>query len=182
MKRLSKRQRLLAGAFLLAAGIAAIDRVAGRGSPVPATAGQTAPAAAPAAPAGWKEVDALVLQLTRVEYSSVADDLASLDRDVFVPTMAASTFLAATAEPVPADEPAEPPAAEPQVSFVDQHRLSGVILGDAPLAVIDEQLMSVGAELDGFTLVQIERDYVLFAQSETETRIVLELAQRPKNP
>jgi hypothetical protein len=179
MKRLSKRQRLLAGALLVAGAIAAIDRFTGGGPPAPARAREATEAAPPAAPAGWNDVNALVAKLTQSDYASVADELEQLERDVFVPTSSARAAFVAN-DPAPA-EPTEPPAAERQAGFLERHNLSGVVLGETPLAVVDEQLLSLFAQVDGFMLVQIERDYVVFQELGTDTRLVLELAARPKN-
>jgi hypothetical protein len=181
MKRLSARQRLLIGALLIAGLIAAADRLTRGGAPTPARAGQTAQTAPPAAPAGWNDVNALVARLTQTDYASVAGELEQLQRDVFVPTTAAGPMFSA-ADPAPSAASPEPPPVEPQVDFRDKHRLSGVMLGETPLAVIDDQLLALDAEVDGFTLVGIERDYVVFLQPGSELRVVLELAQRPKNP
>jgi hypothetical protein len=181
MKRLSARQRLLIGALLIAGLIAAADQFTRGGAPSPARAGQSAQTTPSAAPAGWGDVNALVARLTQTDYTSVAGELEQLQRDVFVPTTAAGAVFS-TADPAPAPAAPEPPPVEPQVDFRDKHRLSGVMLGETPLAVIDDQLLALDAEVDGFKLVGIERDSVVFWQPGSGLRVVLELAQRPKNP
>lgn len=182
MKRFSTRQRVLVGALAIAGIIGGVDRFTGGGAPAPARGAPTAQTPAAAAPAGWNDVNALVDRLTRTDYAPVTDELEQLPRDIFTPTSVAGGAFAA-AEAAPTVEAAEPPPpAEQLADFQDRHRLSGVMLGETPLAVIDDQLQPLYADVDGFTLVQIERDYVVFQQAATDTRIVLELAQRPKNP
>jgi hypothetical protein len=66
--------------------------------------------------------------------------------------------------------------------FADRHTLEGVILGPKPMAVVDGRLLSPGAALDAYTLVEIQRDRVVFERHGDSERVTLTLPQRPKKP
>lgn len=182
MKRPSTRQRLLAGALLIALAIAGIDHLVGRGQPAAAQASEAAPTSAPAAPADWHDVDDLVQRLTHNDYEPVGVELAQLPRDLFVSTPLANAAFAA-ADPPPGPEDAEPvPESVRAAEFTARHKLRGVLLGAEPLAAVDALLLPLDAELDGYRLAQIERDYVVFQHSDGEARVRLELEPRAKTP
>ena len=57
------------------------------------------------------------------------------------------------------DELDEPPR---QQQFEDRHNLRGVVAGRNPRAVVDGYILAIGAELDGYQVVEIQRDAVIF--------------------
>ncbi len=177
MKRLTKLQRLLAGGLVLALGIWAIDALTGKsGRPAHARAA-SATAAATAPAADWNEVDALVARLTQQRYVSVIPDLDRTPRDLFSPSPAMESLLAPA--PPPAPEPNTPALAEEAASdFQSRHQLSGVVIGRNPLAIVDGRVLHRNGELDGYRLVELQRDFVVFQEPRTGARATLKLAPR----
>jgi hypothetical protein len=47
--------------------------------------------------------------------------------------------------------------------------------------VVDDRVLVVNSDLDGYTLVDVQRDYVVFQQAATGARVTLELEQGPKS-
>jgi hypothetical protein len=105
----------------------------------------------------------------------VADEAIGLQRDLFVPSATVLGALAAAA-PAPAPEP-EPVEARVSVEegFRTRHKLLGVVIGQVRLAVIDNHLWPVGAELDGCRIIDIQRDYIVLQQVGTDIRATLRL-------
>ena len=169
MRRLSPRQWVLVGALTLAGLVWAADALT-RGGPPPAQAA-AAGSSTPTPIAEWADVERMVEQLTRLEYESVAEALQTLDRDLFVPTDTVAQVLTA-ADPAP--EPESQQASEAE-DFRSRHRLSGVVLGQMPVAVIDGRVYPLYAELDGYRLVEIRRDGVLLRKVSGDARILLTL-------
>jgi len=167
MRRLSPRQWVLVGALVLAGLVWAADALT-RGGPAPAQAA-AAGGSAPAPIAEWAEVERMVERLTRREYESVAEALATLDRDLFVPTDAAAQVLTAAGA---APEPESQQVSEAE-EFRSRHRLDGVVLGQMPVAVIDGRVWPLYRELDGYRLVEIRRDSAVFQKVGGDARIVL---------
>jgi hypothetical protein len=180
VKKFSPTQRILTTVLALALAGWAIDACLHGGSPRPAKAA-TAPAAPQAAPPSETEDSGqLVERLLSDKYTPITAELAQLERDLFLPTplMQAATLPAPEPEeqPDPADGP--PPAPD----FASTHVLTGVIIGRVPLAQVDGLLLPLGAVLDGCTLVEIRRDFVVFERSDHQERVTLELKQRSANP
>ncbi|MEW6251953.1 MAG: hypothetical protein AB1716_15030 [Planctomycetota bacterium] len=176
MSRLTGRQRLLAAALGLAVLVGVVDRL--RGGPAPAQADPTSqPAAAGALPAplpaDWNSVRKLVAQLTEAHYAPLDVELAALERDLFARPATAPEVGAAGADPQ--TQPAAG-AATAKPGFAEKHKLLGVFLARQPVAVVDDQLLVTGAELDGHRLVRVSRDCVEFAPSAGGKTVVLELA------
>jgi hypothetical protein len=167
MRRISARQKLLAGALLLAGGIWAEDRLTGTGLP---SKSQAQPGKAPAAGAGattWQDVSALVAELTHAEYVSVAGELGESARDLFMPTGLVEDLTGPAVSAAATQPSAEEASAAGEQAFHNHHRLRGVILGPSALAVIDDRLLPLRADVDGYRLVEIERDHVILEQPET---------------
>lgn len=182
MKRLSGRQRVLGGALLVAALIGAVDLFSGARAPAEVQARPMSTGTGSTALPAWQDVSALVARLTRTEYIPVAGELEQLRRDLFMPT---PLFEAAVVRPAPpeSDEPAEAGQDRaPEPDFRDCHKLLGVITGSTRLAVVDDRLLGLNSDLDGYTLIEVHRDYVVFRQPGTEDRIRLELERGPRNP
>jgi hypothetical protein len=180
MKSLTPRRGVLGGVLLLAVAVLAIDRGSGRRQPATA---QAADARVPVelTPADWEPVSDLVARLTRSSYAPVGEDLARLDRDVFQPTPMIEEAVA-LAPPVEAVSvaAADDPNSGPEAGFAARHKLTGVMLASRPLAVVDDQVLAVSSNLDGYALIDVQRDYVVFQELATGARVTLELEQRPK--
>lgn len=185
MKRISGRQRLLGGALLIVALIGTVDWFAGPGGPTKAQAGPSPADASSARQTQWQDPTEVVVHLLRQDYTSIEMDLDQSQRDLFQPTpLFESAFArAALAELEEATEPgAQTGGASPEADFRTRHQLVGVMIGSTPLAVVDDRLLSLNSDLEGYRLVEVRRDYVVFLQPDTQERITLELQQRPKTP
>lgn len=183
MSRLSKRHRVLGGVLLSSLAFLASDWFMGTSPPASAKASNRQSAPDAAATAEWEDVSDLVNRLTSVQYASVADELAELDRDLFVPTAVVKEAFPAIAL-LPAEEEENVPAsaAPPPPAFADVHRLSGVMLGANALAVIDNQLVPLRGVVDNHVLVDVQRDYVVLEDQETRERVTLTVERGPVKP
>jgi hypothetical protein len=66
----------------------------------------------------------------------------------------------------------------PVGEFIRRHRLTAVAVdGQTAHALIDDRMMVPGQQLDGFTLVSIQEDHVVFASDQRQ--FVLSLASDP---
>ncbi len=180
MKPITGRQRLLLGALLVAGGIWLADSQMGGGQPRPAQAQSAASAQAAAPTVVWQDVGPLLTRLTNTDYSSVAGRLEQQERDLFMPTPAIESALGPAAVVVEEDD--AQPAVDRAAQFKERHRLVGVLVGGTGWAVIDDRLYPLRAELDGYRLVAIERDRVVFADPTSGERLVLELAVTTATP
>lgn len=176
MRRITGRQRLLLGGLVVAVGVWLADSRTGDGQPQAAQAQSAATGQPAAAPVVWQDMGPLLDQLTTSGYVSVADRLQNLDRDLFMPTAKIETALGAATptEDEVADAEAQP-VVDRVAEFRERHRLVGVLLGGAGWAVIDGRLYPLRAELDGYRLVEIGRDRVVFADPGGGEPVVLEL-------
>ncbi|MGD8453712.1 MAG: hypothetical protein PVJ57_18010 [Phycisphaerae bacterium] len=186
MSRLSKRHRMLGGVLLTALSFLAGDWYLKTGEPAKAQGaahGSGGAGGSGAIATRWEDVSGLVAQLTDTHYTSVADELASVDRDLFVPTAVVEEAFPVV-EPVlsEAEEAAAAPPPAPPPSFEEVHRLVGVMIGAHPLAVIDDLVVPVGGVVDGHELVEVQRDYVVLKSRETGLLVRLTVASSPVNP
>jgi hypothetical protein len=180
MRRTSTQQRVLGGALLLAASVWAVDWFTGGARVTPARA---APGATPStpptpAPVDWQDLDALVAQLTHSGYTAAREDLEQLQRDLFLPTRRVEEACAPPEPAIPQETKDPPPIPTSQPDFRSRHKLTGVVIGTTPLAVIDGTVLPLNSDLEGYTLIEVQRDYVVFRQSGTDERIVLALERR----
>jgi hypothetical protein len=165
MRKLSQRQKLLGGVFGIVAGVWGIDRLTGGPGPSAADAAPSpvvvgGPVAMPPDP---PDLEAVIESLR----SDRAGDLAPLlgwgERDLFVPTR---SMEAALRPPDSASIGAAADACEEEAAkslpFDGRHVLQGVLTGRTPLALIDGELYRCGAEVEGYRLIEIRRDYVVF--------------------
>lgn len=179
MKRIPPRHKLLGGALTLALLIWAADSYLG-GGPPPAQASPAKTDTNSPEVAAWQDVSELVARLTCRHYTPIADALRRADRDLFLPTpQFEAAFAPAEEFAADAAQEAEP---DPAVDFAARHRLVGVLLGKQPLAVIDNHLLAVNAELDGHRLVEVHRDRVVFQRPNADGTVVLELQSGPQKP
>ncbi len=175
MKRIPIRLRVLGGLATAAGLFWVVDRFTAGGPQT--AAGATAPVASSMPATDWEETTALILRLTTDTYVPVEPELATL-RDLFAEAEvpAGAPELDAAVEDVVAV-----PEIDPVAEFQAAHRLVGVMLGQRPLAVIDERVMPLHAEVDGFRLVQVARDFVVLRRADTGAQVRLELQPRPRN-
>lgn len=175
MKRIPTRMRVL-GILAIAAGLFwVVDRFTAGGPQT--AAGATASSAPPVPVADWEETTALILRLTTDTYAPVEPELAAL-RDLFAE---AEVSAGAPELDVAVEDVVAVPETDPVVEFQAAHRLVAVMLGQRPLAVIDERVMPLHAEVDGFQLVQVARDFVVLRRADTGAQVRLELQPRPRN-
>jgi hypothetical protein len=181
MRGLTPRYGLLGGVLLIAVGALVWDRVSGSRQPATAHAVE-AQAPVPLASADWEPVAGLVAQLTTSAYVPVGEELARLKRDVFVPTpMIEEAIAPATSMPAaPAAVTTEDPNAPAEADFAARHKLIGVMLAGRPLAAVDDRVLAINSDLDGYTLIEVQRDYVVFQQATSGARVTLKLEQGPK--
>ena len=180
MRRIPTKQRVLGGALLLALVVWKVDSLT-RGGPPQAQASQATPEPAQVVSADWKDTSALVDRLTNTGYTSVEPALDELQRDLFVPTpMIEAAFAGMEPGDALAAKAAEEEAARPP-DFKSVHKLTGVMIGQARLAVVDGRVVPLNSDLDGFTLIEVQRDYVVFRQRDSELEVQLNLEQRPGN-
>lgn len=183
MKRLSQRQRLVCGALAGAGLIWAVDALTRDSTPSAALAGPSTAAAGPSAPAVvWQDVSATIAALTEEGYVSVANELERLERDLFVPTALIDAALR-SAEELEAEQAAAVKSEQDEAAeFRGRHRLVGVMLGRRPLAVVDDEVLALQGELDGWRLADIQRERAVFLHPQLGIQVVLELEQGPGIP
>ncbi len=176
MKSFSPRQKLFGGVFGLVAIMWGIDMLTGNPEPSPASAASSSPiSAAVELPLDPVDIDALVESLHSHRNIRAALPFEHISRDLFVPTPAMAIVLnPPVSTEMRKSEPREQPAAEPPPPFEAQHTLQGVLTGRIPLALVDDLLLRRGAELDGYRLVEIRHDFVVFQRGRM--RVVLSVA------
>ena len=181
MKRIPATQRMLIGVLTLAGLAWAVDAYTGTTRPAAASAALSQVPVTVTGPANWEEVDEMVRRLTQISYDSVAEKLIGLNRDLFMPTPLIDAACAPLPAPVEETAPETRDAAPPKPEFGALHELGGVILGESPLAVVDDRVLPLGAVLDGYILVELQRDYAVFQHLETQEQAVLELKKGPRS-
>ena len=176
MTQLTRRQKLLGGAFAIVGVAWALDMLTGGQTPPPAnaaTGGLTQVANAPVV-LDDAEIEAAIasLEADGIELPPLPFD--QVPRDLFVPT----AFMRSTLQPAELERPGEDEAADAigMEPFEARHVLQGVLTGRVPLALIDGQLFRRGAELDGYRLVELREDCVVFEQDGR--RVKLRVPQR----
>ncbi len=181
MIRGSLRVRLLVGGLLVSLGVMAADQFWGRGVR-PAGAAQSVRAAAAAVVSSASGAAARQSDFDKGSrstrpplgpYASVAERLSAVQRDPFVPSPLIDALLHPA--PPPADEPLPVQTEDPAENFRASHQLDGVVLGPEPLAVVDGQIVAVGAALDGWQLLRVERERVIFRRTNGRGELSLEV-------
>ncbi len=111
------------------------------------------------------------------------EELNRLERDLFLPSAAIKEAVAPRA-PAPVDAVAATAGNEAAAvsDFRTRHKLNGVLVGGTPLAVIDNRVLAIHSDLDGYTLIDVQRDYVVFRNASTGARLTLELEPGPRTP
>ncbi len=166
----SRRHRILGGLLLAALLALIVDMFAGAPASAPAK-----PAPVPEQPDAQAEMTGVLeqaqtlLDRLRAQKTTAADvpqHPPQTLRDLFHTNRAAwphpqETTQAVTEIKPPASHgpaPIEPAPAPPP--FTQRHKLRGIVCGPAPLALIDETIVSRGAAIDGYRVIEIRRDRV----------------------
>lgn len=176
--KLVNRRTVLGSALALAVVIFALDRLAGGGprtadaaapavaAPLPRAGTAATPASSGAPPAGLaappaaEDVAELLRRIDADRGPVAAIDLEGVTRDPFVATTALGAATDGTGD-APAGPSASTQPAAAEVPFEKRHRLQGVVVGPVPLAVIDGQPYRMGEAIDGYTVIDIQREYAV---------------------
>jgi hypothetical protein len=180
---LSRRQKVFLGVFALAFAAMIADRLfvlpksAGAGEAPKVTDGDLVvsmpdlPEPCGASPSLAKRLGSL-----SIDAGAPGDE----GRDAFA---LSASWYAVLSPPPPTPTPAPappPPPPDPAAVFEKQHHLAAVVLdGQTSRAVVDECTMKVGQQLDGFTLVSIEADRVVFTSGQRRCELRLAMAPDP---
>jgi len=172
MIKLNPRQRVLAGAALLVTVAWLLDRLSGANRPATAAASSAPAAVAPPptpAPASGRndDVKSVLERLLGPQPLAPALPIGPHTRDAFAltPQMRAALVAGQT------DERTQ--ARVEQAAFEERYRLQAVLTGRVPLAIINDAVYGVGAELDGYEVLEIHGDRVLLGRGEQ--RVILTL-------
>ncbi len=173
MKAVPRRSKVAGGALGVVICMWVVDSMWGNGRPDSASA-SFAPTVTPSPVSQPTDLAGPLRPLAPPSVMRADLELDRLQRDLFVTT----TVMEAAYQPTDAD-PSDDTEAERNrqaaVPFEQRHELQGVLTGRNPFAVIDGSLASPGAELDGFVLVEIHRDHVVFQRDGL--RVILSVRQ-----
>lgn len=178
MRKASRRTRLLAGAFVIITIAWTVDMLTG------AEPAKSAEASQLLAQSGVARIvepsDRALLERFLFEAQNYGEsyEYPADGRNPFAPD---ATFAQVAAQRAPngADgggpvgangAPASAPAPAP-APFDRRHHLGGVLLGRRSLALIDGRPYCVGDIIDGMTLVDIRRDFILLRGADGEVRL-----------
>jgi hypothetical protein len=182
VRRVSHRNKLVGGVFGLVVLVWGIDLLTGGSEPSSAGASPSTTASEQpiVVPPGPVDLDALIASLRSDQSGPPVLHFEQVARDPFSPTPAMEAYVAsvgpsAGAGPKP---PAESVAQE--VPFEARHELQGVLTGRVPLALIDGTLYPAGAEIDGYRLVELQRDSAVFEQGESRVILRVTVASEVK--
>jgi hypothetical protein len=198
MTRLSKRHKLIAGALGLVSAAWLVDALTGGLEPrrAIATAAEQAPgdrsagsgqshAPAPVAaesvgsPLAAAELASVIESLSEYRARGAPLPFDRVARDLFVPTPAFDAALALAGGTTSTAGGAAAPEQRDQ-RFDARHELQGVICGRMPLAIIDGHLCPLGAEIDGYRLVEVRRDHAIFQGKDTRVTLRVANPGRPE--
>lgn len=180
MISLSRRQRWLGGALGIVVVAWAIDMLTGGQDP-PMASAASAPASqlnAVSVPLDQAEVEAVIGMLSTDDVVRPPLSCDGVARDLFVPTAQMRAALATILPDSPSESACDD--TENAQSFEARHCLQGVLMGRVPLALIDGRLYRGGAEIDGYRLVQLERDHAVF--DHQGARVTLRVAPPDGGP
>jgi hypothetical protein len=175
MTSLSRRQKLVGGAFAIVACSWLVDMLTGGQTPASANAASSESLQANLAP---EQLDPTLVQAVIASLASTDDRRPPLPfheakRDLFVPSTRMLTALGMTTPETTATSEGDQNV--DQQPFETRHQLAGVLTGRVPLALIDGRLYRRGAEIDGYRLVELRDDYVVLQQGNS--RVVLRVRQ-----
>lgn len=177
---MNKRRRMLIGTMLLAGVGWTIDQFVRSGEPVTAAAAPSpSPENALVEQVEPPDLDSLLELFSNGAKSTPPLLLTEATRDLF-----AIRGGAQESWPGSSGVQRARTGAAGNVRSDDRHRLEGVITGDAPLAIIDGVVLRLGDNLDGFTLIEIQRDRVVLQGGElrVELRVALPTTEALRHP
>lgn len=175
MSSISRRHKLFAGIFCVFAAAWGIDLLSGGQVPGSADAASSSALAAQpvAVPAGPADIETIIESLRDDGVTHAALPFDQTTRDLFVPTSRMEAILRVASQPVGGSEtPGEPEAR--LTPFDASHQLQAVLTGRVPLALIDGRLYRLGAEIDGYRLIELCQDYVVLQRDGS--RVTLRVA------
>ncbi len=162
MTRITSRQRLLLGALTLVGGAGAIDLLVDTPAPTAAQASARPGIVVPRVVSGDVEALITALQFDSAQRPPLNSDL---PRDPFV----LSPALAAVVAPALLEPEAEAAAVAVRATL----ELSAVITGPRPLAVINDQIVSVGAVVAEWEVKAIDAAGVTLRQGAQSVQLRL---------
>jgi len=176
MRPISRRHKLLGVALGVVATGWLVDFFAGGGKPATVRAAvppESTPTADTMPADNVPDLDELLSAVEGAPTALPDLELNKLTRDPFVPTtvLKAACRVAGSERVEEAAEREDQPSTE--VPFEQRHRLQGVLTGQRPLAFIDGKLFAVGARLEDYTLIRIERDQVVCQRGERQVVLTL---------
>lgn len=177
MKPFSRRQKLIGGVFVIISTAWVFDMITGGPGPAPAAAAPALalpgqPAELPPDPA---DLQALIGSLLQNPPSRSLLPFERARRDLFVPTGRFQQALAPLVADGGAEEARERADSRTKPSaFEARHELQGILTGPLPLALIDGLLLPRGALIEGYRLVEIRADAVVFVKGQE--RLILRVS------
>lgn len=152
-----KRRRVwvlvVSGALLFAV----VERLSRTDTPMPAAAATTTTSRQVSIELSPKAMADL---LSSLRAAPDATRRVELEQDLFLPP----------ALPV-VEEPQPHPIADEQTTKFATHRLDGVLIGPTSFALVDGRALQVGAIVDGYRLVQIRRNFAMFARGDERIQL-----------
>jgi hypothetical protein len=179
MKPVSRRHKLIGGVFAIVAAAWALDMLSPATGPSPANAATSPvalgePVELPPDPVG---LEALIESLRRDPPIRTALPFEQVRRDPFVPTRRFEAALAPFAAEGSAERlPEGGRLVKKPLTFEARHELRGILTGPVPLALIDGLLVRRGVEIDGYRLIAIHTDSVVFEQGRERVTLQVRVA------
>jgi hypothetical protein len=171
MKTLTKRQKILLGGLAVVIAAWGIDSLTGDAGPQSANAAGNAGDATVAIPT--LRLGDIPDLITSLEHDPTQRDPIRGDAGARNPFTLSDDMLRVIDPEAWAQRQASRDRVIAVSAFSEKHTLSTVVLGQRPLAVIDGVILSKGATIDGFTLVEIQADAVILAAQDRRVRLTL---------
>lgn len=178
MSAASKRHGVLGGALLLALAVWGVDALLRDGTPKTAAAAGAVEADSATPEIGWRDVSPWVRHAQRTVYTPLDEAFETTPRELFAPPAEWQTVAVDEAERAAAA--AEASEAQDREDFGQTHRLMGVMLGSQPRAIINDRLLPLNSDVDGYRLVTIQRDFVVFKHPASGETVRLQLREGPQ--
>ena len=160
MKAVPRRSKVAGGALGVVICLWVVDSMWGNGTPDSASA-SSAPTVTPSPVSEPTDLAEPLRPLAPPSVLNADLELDWLRRDLFVATTVMEAAYPST-DAGPGDDTEAERNRQAALPFEQRHELQGVLTGRNPFAVIDGSLVSPGAEVDGFVLIEIHRDHVVF--------------------
>jgi hypothetical protein len=174
MKAISRRHKMIGGVFAIVSAAWALDMLSPAPGPSPADAA-TAPAALGkpvellSDPVG---LEALIESLRRDPPPRTALRFEQVSRDPFAPTGRFDAILTPLVGEGSSEGLGEGGRlVRKPLPFEARHELQGILTGPVSLALIDGLLVRRGVEIDGYRLIAIHTDSVVFEQGREQVTL-----------